>query len=58
MPDVVWRKALVEISRLHLQRVDIKIGHEYVARGSNCLWLVPRIRPAAMGKLIPLPSEA
>ncbi|WP_222349938.1 hypothetical protein, partial [Rhizobium leguminosarum] len=43
---------LVKIPALHLQRIDMKIRYEHVARGYNRLRLVPWIRPSASGELI------
>lgn len=42
----------LKIPRLDLQRIDMKVGHEHVARGHYRPRLVPRIRTAAMGELI------
>jgi hypothetical protein len=42
----------VKIPRLDLQRIDMKVRHEHVARRHYRLRLVPRIWPAAPGKLI------
>ncbi|MBA8830171.1 hypothetical protein M2311_001532 [Rhizobium leguminosarum] len=44
--------ASLKIPALHLQRVDMKVRHEHVARDYNRLRLIPWIWPSAMGKLI------
>jgi hypothetical protein len=42
----------MKIPALHLQRIDMKVRHEHVARGYNRLRHIPWIRPSAIGKFI------